>query len=508
MFPSAAKERPLETTEPESFKDLYLDQLINWVSFNKKVYGLPDFYRSPIDDPEIIEYRQAIARDLESVEVQQIFNHFSETLFNVEMTMSGIRGQLAYDDKFGIDYLMRGRVIDCAEWYCHEINTLAVQLANRSFQSEGLRAFAEYIKTYVASPEFQEVSAHSTRLRQKLLEVDFCLLVRYKSVSVVEYDGQKDYAKLLTESFSRFNQGENSTYKRVLPERASSDKVENAILGMVARIYKETFDDLAVFCKKYSDFFDRAIIRFSREVQFYISWHETIKELKDAGLPFCYPKVTHSLDRVYGYDVFNMVIARDEASKIVLNDYELNVPERIIVITGPNQGGKTTFARAFAQTHYIGSLGLPVPGREAELFLFDKILTHFGREEDIETQNGQLRDDLLRLRNLLDQATPRSLIIVNEVFASTTLSDAIVLGEHMMDKLVKLGAPVICVTFIDEMAQHGAETVSMVGVVNQEDPGARTYKIVRRPPDGRAYAESIAGKYKLTYAQLSGRLKK
>lgn len=198
-----------------------------------------------------------------------------------------------------------------------------------------------------------------------------------------------------------------------------------------------------------------------------------------------------------------------EYGKTVVNDFTLNALEHIIVVTGPNQGGKTTFARAFGQVHYLASLGLCVPGREAALYLFDNILTHFGREEDLSTLNGKLQDDLVRLRALLDRATSRSIVIVNEIFASTTISDALSLGGHMMDIFVELGALVVLVTFLDELASHGPETVSMMSTIREDDPTKRTFKIIRKPPNGLAYyAIHIASKHGLTYEQLCGRLKK
>lgn len=140
--------------------------------------------------------------------------------------------------------------------------------------------------------------------------------------------------------------------------------------------------------------------------------------------------------------------------------------------------------------------------------MFDNILTHFGHEEDITTLNGKLQDDLIRLRLLLDKATSQSIIIINEIFASTTLSDALSLGGYMMDRFVSLGAPAIIVTFLDELARHGPETVSMVGTIREDDPSKRTFKIMRKPPDGLAYAMYIARKYGLTYEQLDRRLGK
>jgi DNA mismatch repair ATPase MutS len=93
------------------------------------------------------------------------------------------------------------------------------------------------------------------------------------------------------------------------------------------------------------------------------------------------------------------------------------------------------------------------------------------------------------------------LSFVNEIFSSTTLSDALALGGHMMDAISALGAPAVVVTFLDELASHQRENGQHDEYGERGRPGPRTYKIIRKPPDGLAYAMYIAGNTGLTYEQ-------
>jgi DNA mismatch repair protein MutS len=195
-----------------------------------------------------------------------------------------------------------------------------------------------------------------------------------------------------------------------------------------------------------------------------------------------------------------------KAAAVVRNEFYLTGPERIFVVTGPNQGGKTTFARAFGQLHYLASLGYPVPAREAVLLLPDRIFTHFEKEEDLATLRGKFEDELVRIHDVLEQATGDSVVVMNESFASTTLRDALFVGERVLERLTGLGLLGVYVTFADELASLNETCVSMAAVVRPDDLAERTFKVVRKPADGLAYAAVIAGKYGLTYRQLKGRL--
>jgi DNA mismatch repair ATPase MutS len=200
---------------------------------------------------------------------------------------------------------------------------------------------------------------------------------------------------------------------------------------------------------------------------------------------------------------FDIVLAaRLSRHDPVVQSVRLQNRERIIVVTGPNQGGKTTFARTVGQLHELARLGFPVPGRQVVLSVCDRVFTHFERGEDMTDLRGKLLDDLLRVKEILEAATPSSVVILNEIFTSTSAVDAVALSTRILERLNRIGALCICVTFLDELARLDERTVSLVAGVAADDPTRRTFQMERRPADGRAFAAALAAKHGLDYRRL------
>lgn len=519
LYPTKEQaERPREHREPEYFQDLHLDHIFNFLlteekGFGRRVkkdFGLESVFYTPVRDPDVILYRQEVLRELEDENIRAVIAAFAAEVFAVGLILKGIREALDSLEKERDNYMTRGQLIHCVERYCHMISSFTQKITALDFHSRGLRGFAAYLKAYAASDKFQTMCRQFQNLRQRLSEVRFCMLIKNDTIRVRPYEGQKEHAEELLALFSRFKQDEaEETYTSKQTFAPLDWRLEIEVLKLVAEAHKDIFRSLDKFCLQYANFQDETILRFCQEVHFYLLWLDFIAPMRKLNLPFCYPQMQADASHLYAYDTYDLALAHMHSSEnkpVVPNDFALKAPEQILVITGANQGGKTTFARTFGQLHYLASLGLCVPGRKAALLLFDKILTHFEREEDLTELSGKLQDDLLRLHRLLQQATAKSIIIINEIFSSTTLSDALNLGRKMMDALLQLGAPAVVVTFLDELATHGPQTVSMVSMVRDDGSAERTYKIVRRPPDGLAYALTLIKKHGLTYEQLAGRL--
>ncbi len=494
---------PERTEQPDFFADLNIDQVVDAITAGKQDYRLKPFFHTPLTDIDAIEYRHEIFRDLENEPLLEQIRDFAHD-------MRTVCGHFLLIEKLQYALHQQGWLLEAAGLYCDAVHRLADDLGQADLTSRGLSSFREYLTGYSRSESFRGFRTRTKRLKGALAAVKYCILIKGGTVKVRKYEGETDYSPQVERTFERFKRGAVNDYRIKVADGSGINHVEAQILAFVARLYPEVFSDLADYCAENGNFFDETLRRFDREIQFYVAYLEHIAPLRRAGLKFCYPQMSDGdkdIRNDQGFDIALAHLLTEKGLSVVCNDFRLTGEERILVVTGPNQGGKTTFARTVGQLHYLAALGCPVPGREARLLLCDRLFTHFEKEEDIHDLRGKLQNDMIRIHRILNQATSNSLIILNEIFTSATLNDAISLGKKILDRIMRLGCLCVCVTFIEEWASLGERTVSMVSTVDPEDPELRTYKIVRRPADGLSYALSIAERHRLTYDCLRERIR-
>jgi DNA mismatch repair protein MutS len=506
-FHSILFERPEDGPEdapsaPACFADLHLDQIIAGITAGKEQYDLRPFFYAALRSAGAIQYRHEVMQDLEDPTVLGCIRAFARH-------MQSMREHLAQADKLYYKYQKQSWFLDAVDIYCDGIIDLADGLARANVRSRGLAAFRDYLRRYAESCRFTSLQTEIRGLKADLSAIRYCLVIGPGSVAVRKPEGEIDYSADVSETFERFKQGAVKDYTVAFPAEIDMNHIEATVLEFVARLYTDVFLRLDTFCASHGRYQDDVVRAFDREIQFYVACLEYVAQFRGAGLSICYPKVSGE-KHVYGREIYDFALAHklvSERSPVICNNFELRDAERVFVVSGPNQGGKTTFARTFGQLHYLGGLGCPVAGREAQTFLCDRLLTHFEQEEDITNLRGKLEDDLVRIRDVLGHATPNSIIILNEIFTSTALQDAVLLSTRVMETILRLDAFCVWVTFLDELASMSQKTVSMVSTVVPDNPAVRTYKILRRPADGLAYALSIAEKYRLTYDALRERIR-
>jgi hypothetical protein len=488
--------------EPDFFADLNLGQVLESMTVGRGQYELKPFFYAPLHDVAAVRYRHEALRDLEKPVVLESVTRFAEA-------MRRMREHLAQADKLYYPLQKQAWFLDAGGIYCEAVCSLTEELGGLDVASRGFRGLRDYLTGYAASASFTSLAKQTQALEEALAGVRYAIRFHGARVTVSSYEGEPDYGAEVEQAFAKFKQGAVNSYLVNLRDSADMNHVEAQILDRVARLNPGVFGGLAEYCGRYRDYLDATVGRFDREVQFYLAYLELTGRMKAAGLPFCYPHVSARSMEIAAEEAFDLALANrlvPEGGTVVGNDFYLEGPERIFVVTGPNNGGKTTFARMFGQLHFLASLGLPVPGKSARLFLPDRIYTHFEKEEDIETLRGKFEDELVRVHEILEQATSQSVLVMNESFNSTTLSDALFVGTEVMRRVLELGLLGVYVTFVDEIASLSEATVSVVSQIVPENPAQRTFKLIRKPADGLAYAAAIAGKYGLTYQRLMERI--
>jgi DNA mismatch repair protein MutS len=516
---------------PGFFHDLNLDQVVAAITADRADYDLTGLYWAPLRDLDTLRYRHEVFRDLDRPEVADVVHAFASRRL---VFQSRYRTKEIREDDHGLQHHYRTRFfLNAVEEYCLAVLQLADGLDTAGPRSRGLGGLATYLCGYVNSDEFQRLHAETSRLQAALSNIHYVIVIRGDRITVAGYDDEADYGERVANTFARFQQ--QPTRNTEIQARSWEAYAGTGVLDLVAQLHPDVFAALDTFCSQHLDYLDPVIARFDRDIQFYLAYLDYLAPLRAAGLAFSYPRLSDTDKSEQALDTFDLALAhklhpsptrsqrrtgsvpatspnagsanagsppKEPTQGIVGNDVRLEGSERILVISGPNNGGKTTLARTVGQLHYLARLGCPVPGRDTELFVCDEIFTHFEQAEDSTTMTGKLQTELNRLHDDLAAATPASVIILNEIFNSTTAADALFLSRQILEQVSALDAVCVCVTFLDELATLNDKTVSMVSTVVPDDPATRTHKVIRKPADGRAYAHAIADKYGLGFDRL------
>ncbi len=487
------------TTADDVLHDLALDQVLERLIARAPTAA--DAFRTLCADEEQIGYRQAVFRALEDPPLRAVVDAFLAALESADRCDArAAKSHYRYEPElWHLDAVIR---------YVEAVNALAGGLDECRPDAAGLRALARHIADHRASAAFAGLAAEAHACRDELRALRSDILISWARVTVAQTDEEPDLREEVLATFERFR-GSQARPTASAPPDHGLDHVQAWVLEQVARVHPAAFGRLERFAAVTRAYRDETIARFAAEVWFYLACLDHLAPIRRAGLPICYPEVSAGSKELDARDTFDLALGTrivSEGGHVVLNDLRLTGPERVIVVSGPNQGGKTTTARTFGQLHHLAGIGCPVPGRAVRIFLCDRVLTEFEREERLDDLEGRLGAEIERMHGLLEQATGRTVLVLNEVFSSTALQDARTLTRDVLERILALDALAVCVTFIDELSRIDERTVSMVSTVDPQDAAVRTFRVERRVADGRAHARALAAVHGLTAEQIGERM--
>lgn len=352
---------------PEFFPDLNLDQIVDAITASKQEYDLVPFFLYPIADIDTIQYRHEVMKDLQNPELFKVVKQFCQK-------MREQRACLAQSNKLHYPLQKQRLFLDSIDFYCKNIAEFSRELLKIKITSRGFHDFSDFLTSYTVSSYFIYLASEINKIYDELSQVQYSMIIKGNTIYVGKYANEVNYKDKVESTFMKFKQASAKEYNYEFTNFLDMNHIEAKILDFVSYLFPEIFNHLKDFCEKNIEYLNPIIQGFDREIQFYVSYLDFILKFQQEGLRFCYPNVSRSKE-ISAHGCFDLALANrliTENKSIVTNDFYLNNPERIIVVTGPNQGGKTTFAKMYGQLHYLSSLGCPIPGNKANLFLFDK----------------------------------------------------------------------------------------------------------------------------------------
>lgn len=255
------------------------------------------------------------------------------------------------------------------------------------------------------------------------------------------------------------------------------------------------------------------LLRLYPEIEFVTRAADLVRRLSShPGCAVCLPDIRPREEKAFvAHDLYNPRVALAIEDEIVTNDLVFDDKAGIYILTGPNRGGKSVITVACGAAQALFQLGLPVPAKDASLSVADAIFTHFPEGAEDTIDKGRLGEECARLRDIFNQATPYSLILLDESLSSTGAYEASYIASEILVAFAVLGVRGIFSTHLHELAADlpalNARIAAAGGhpidtLVAGMEEGKRSFKILRAKPDGRSYARDIADKYGLSFDRL------
>jgi len=230
------------------------------------------------------------------------------------------------------------------------------------------------------------------------------------------------------------------------------------------------------------------------ELAFYVGCLNLNAQLVRKGEPTCIPLPAaadeHQLSFRGLYDV-GLTLSVDR--RVVGNDANADMKD-LVIITGPNTGGKSTFLRSVGLAQLMMQSGMLVPAESFCASLCDGLFTHFKREEDVSMESGKFDEELNRMSEIVDHVASHSMILFNESFAATNEREGSAIARQILSALLEKGVRTFYVTHMYELA-HGFYERNMGNALflraERQADGARTFKLIEGAPLPTSFGEDL-----------------
>ncbi len=487
--------------------------------FNLKNSNLDEYFTS---DASVIKHRQEVFADmLAHPEISVTLNKLIPILTDI-MELRRLEADTGDTES----YL---ESITEIELYIAGISTLHAGFSpiKSSLKSRALCTLAERICELAESDYYRELNAKLSELTNRVRDIRSVTIgvnldsqLRPASAGVLSINPEPFRSGDVLEKILRLNfkDDEYTCIANLVPFGKKQSENQKTALALafnsaINEVYKQSLRSWKKIVQTYvlenTDF----LLNLMPEIEFLVKGTAFLDNLSSKGLSLCIPEIPES--GVQSFDaegLYNPCVALKVDYDIVTNDIQMDKDNALIyVLTGPNRGGKSVITCAIGLSQAMLQLGMFVPADKARISIADAIFTHFPTGADDTIDKGRLGEECARLRDIFEQISNQSLVLLDESLSSTGSFEASYIAAEVLAGLSVIGCRCLFSTHLHELASQideinarttvegGSQIDTLVAGIAE---GRRSFKIYRQKPDGKSYARDIADKYGLSYENI------
>lgn len=474
---------PLPANSAELIHDLELTTLLNTMALGDKF--LFDVSKAAIllslDEIDTILYRQEVMKDcLNNPEV--IRELYQIPLEAIERKHQGWLGIFTHTPSGVLSSAVE--MMSMFVILLKKLKTIADKNA-ASFRSEGFNRFFSMIQEELDDEYFDTVEYHLKQLKFR----DGVLI----SAELGKGNEGTNYAlrlpneknkNWLKEVFSK----KSPVYSFTISER--DDAGARALGDLKDTGVNAAANALAQATEHIENFLNM----LRNELAFYVGCINLKEQLEQIGNPIVFPVPESITKRRHAFQgLYDVCLALTMKQQIVGNDINAD-NKNLTIITGANQGGKSTFLRSIGLAQLMMQAGMFVPAREFSANLCHGIFTHYRRKEDASMKSGKLDEELTRMSIIVEQIKPDALLLFNESFAATNEREGSEIARQIVSALLERNIKVFFVTHMYEFARIFYEKQMKDAIflrAERKTGGKRTFRLSEGEPLPTSFGEDV-----------------
>jgi hypothetical protein len=461
-------------------RDLELDSLFDAMAagdpFLRDVAGRAIL--TSLDHPDGIRYRQGVLGDClrQPQVVRELYGVVVEAIERERKVYRYFRSP---------DGILHssGEALELFMTYLASLRAIADRAAG-GFRSDGFATFFRMIATDLDDEYFRTVDEHLKRLKFR----QGVLISARLGVGNIGIDYVLRRPRDTRRGLRRWlDRSERASATFEIPERDDSgvqalSELRERGLNLVANAVAQSTDHILGFLRM-----------LRAELAFYVGCLNLHERLSAKGEPLCIPDPAGDPVTLTARGLYDPCLSLRLEERATGNDLDADGTS-LIVVTGANQGGKSTFLRAVGVAQLMLQAGMFAPAESLQAGVCGGVVTHFQREEDVTMTSGKLDEELARMSAIVDRIQPSYLLLCNESFASTNEREGSELAGDVLRALTESGVRVVFVTHLFHLAHalydEGAPTTLFLRAERLSD-GRRTFKLTPGEPQLSSHGEDI-----------------